>query len=240
MVDSLFFPKCHRPVAGPSLTILATLAVLLIAVVAGCDWYGTRSFSADAITAYVVDADTGEPVAGANVLATWVMKSGLENNTTNYAMVMEAVSDASGKFTFPAWGPKNVSGLGQIPGLAPLFIIFKPGYNQGRGANRSNGPAPLHMTSDWNNKTFKLKKFQGTPEEYANYLDLYLLGDIHSLMFNGCHGISFPKFLLALDRQSLEFATQRTKTPLPSLQRISDSYASRCGPIVEEVRRRGS
>jgi len=236
MVDSLFFPKCHRPVAGPSLTILATLAVLLIAVVAGCDWYGTRSFSADAITAYVVDADTGEPVAGANVLATWVMKSGLENNTTNYAMVMEAVSDASGKFTFPAWGPKSVSVRGQITDLAPLITIFKSGYKLGGGANRLDKPAPFHMTSDWDGKTFKLNRFEGTADQYADYLETYLIGDVESLLRNGCHAMSFLQFLRALDLLSRELKTKQVHTRLTDAQSLSDSFANRCGPVVQQIR----
>jgi len=204
--------------------------------VVGCDWYGTRSFSADAITAYVVDADTGAPIAGANVLAMWVMKSGLENNTTNYAMVMEAVTDANGKFELPAWGPKNVSGRGQITALAPLFIILKSGYSQGRGANRSAEPAPFHMTSDWNGKTFKLTRFDGTPDQYADYLGTYLIGDVESLLRNGCHGMSFLRFLRALDLLSHELKARGVRTLLADAQHLSDSFASRCGPIVQYVR----
>jgi hypothetical protein len=240
MVNGRFFSKSRRAVAGRVLLSRATLATLFIMVVASCDWYGTRSFSADAITAYVVDADTGERIAGANVLASWVMKSGLENNTTSYAMVMEAVSDASGKFTFPAWGPKDVSGRGQITDLAPLITIFKSGYKLGGGANRFDKPAPFHMRSDWDGKTFKLEKFVGAPDQYANYLSAYLMGEIHSLLLNGCNASYFPRFLLAIDRESHESAIHRKNSPLEDLQRLSNSYARICGDIAEDVRRRGS
>jgi len=236
MVDGRFFSEYRRAVAGLSFIARATPAILFATVVAGCDWYGTRSFSADAITAYVVDADTGEPIAGANVLATWVMKSGLENNTTNYAMVMEAVSDSSGKFTFPAWGPKNVSARGQITDLAPLITIFKSGYRLGGGANRIDKPAPFHMSSEWDGKTFKLNRFEGTADQYTDYLESYLIGDIESLLRNGCHAMSFLQFLRALDVLSKELRTQQVHRRLPDAQSLSDSFANRCGPIAQYIR----
>src|SRR5947209_3399798 len=81
------------------------LIALCILVLTGC----YQIYSAEPITATVVDADTKEPLEGVVVVAHWEMKGGLEGgNVEGEVMIMEAVTDAQGKFHFPAWGPKKV------------------------------------------------------------------------------------------------------------------------------------
>jgi hypothetical protein len=81
----------------------------------------------------------------------------------------------------------------------------------------------------WNGKVFKLERFTGTNNEYAEYLDRTLYTRLDSMTRYGCHGKSIPKFLLAFDRQSRAFVEQRTTSTLADLQYISDSWVRSCG-----------
>jgi hypothetical protein len=218
-----------------------TLLLLACSYVAACDGArSTRYFGADAITAWVMDAETGTPVDNANVIAAWQLMSGFEGQPRHYVMVMEAVTDKDGRFHFPAWGPKATSDPGQIESAAPVLIIFKPGYRLTGGSNIRKLPDPdLHMTSIWNGKVFKLERFLGTNNDYAEYLSMTLDTRLDSLMRYGCHGRSIPKFLLAFDRQSRAFVEQRTTRELADLQYLSDRWARICGPIAAFVREAG-
>src|SRR5690348_13390482 len=82
--------------------IVALLSVLILSLQA-CTTSATY-YSAEPITAWVVDAETKQPLAGVNVVAHWQLEGGLEGgNNIGQMMVMEAVTDTAGKFSFPAW-----------------------------------------------------------------------------------------------------------------------------------------
>jgi hypothetical protein len=66
------------------------------------------NYWAEAIEAWVVDADSGRPLDGVIVVAHWELRYGLEGGGTHQLMVMEAVTDQQGRFHFPAWGPKEI------------------------------------------------------------------------------------------------------------------------------------
>ena len=101
------------------------LALVLVSVACGSE----RTYTAEPIAARIVDADTGAPVEGVNVVAAWQAKGGLEGgNIMGYVTVMEDVTNANGEFSFPGWGPKKWRN-GAIRDGAPLLILFKPGYD---------------------------------------------------------------------------------------------------------------
>ena len=80
-------------------------AVVVATALGGCSKY----YSADSLTAWIVDADTGAPIPGVNVVAGWEMKGGLEGgNVVGWVMVMEAVSDANGKICFSCMGTEEI------------------------------------------------------------------------------------------------------------------------------------
>lgn len=220
--------------------LYAVLATCLFA--AACDFGGrpVQYFGADAITARVVDSDSGAPVADAKVIAAWGLLSGLDSNPRGYVTVLEAVTDANGRFQIPAWGPKASNERGVIDSSAPVLTIFKSGYAIGMGGNaRKLDDSPLHMTSEWNGKELKLKRFVGTADEYAGHLYSTLTFRLESLQRYGCHATSVPKFLLAVDRQSHEFDAQRTTKRIMDLEYLSNSFANTCGPIAALVREAG-
>ena len=71
---------------------------------------GPLTYSAEAIEAKVIDADTKKPLDGVVVTANWQLEEGTlgGNVQAGQLMVMEAVTGKDGKFAFPGWGPKTV------------------------------------------------------------------------------------------------------------------------------------
>ena len=106
--------------------ITSCLLFILLSPLQGC---AALQYSADPIEAWVVDAETNQPIEGAIVVAHWELKGGLEGgNVMGQVMVMEAVTDDKGKFNFPAWGPKWHIGWGGLGDSDPELLLFKSGY----------------------------------------------------------------------------------------------------------------
>lgn len=189
------------------------LAALFALALQGCSY----EYSADPITATVVDAETKLPLEGVVVAAHWEMKGGLEGgNVEGEVMIMEAVTDSAGKFHFPAWGPKKVYvGLSnaQLIGDTPEMILFKSGYRIGLAANHVPAkvihPTGPHFSSDWNGKRITMDKFKGTLQEYATHVGDFFPG----YAFEGhCRWRSIPRMLHALGKQTRDFRAQNIHT----------------------------
>jgi hypothetical protein len=110
--------------------IAVLLASLLLGFVSGAigkDW----TFSGK-----VIDADTGEPIEGAVVVASWIEAwPGIAGEGSRLKDVKETLTDKSGSWSIT--GPKGQMNdehpyLSLLLGLhytrEPEFIIFKPGY----------------------------------------------------------------------------------------------------------------
>jgi hypothetical protein len=154
---------------------------MLVALIGSLTWLGACSeeYAAPALSAQVVDADTGLPLAGVAVASDWQLEGGLEGgNLLGAITVMEAETDDKGKFQFPGWGPKQVErSLGvyanaRLRSRAPGLTLFKAGYEYKELQNYGSPSANTHdIVSDWNGRTIKLKPFRGTSAEYARQLD---------------------------------------------------------------------
>jgi hypothetical protein len=122
----------------------------------------SKNYSGASIVAYVVDADSREPVADVHVAAIWEVDGGFSHEIVGYAKVMETVSDAQGKFSFPGWGPVSVSG-GVLRGASPALLLFKPGYVYSAFGNTlpADTSAPLLTTSQWHEKRLPLAREHG-------------------------------------------------------------------------------
>ena len=139
---------------------------------------------AESIAARVVDAKTGQPLEGVIVVAHWQLErkvwagighSGRDSRGPLQLKIMETVTDANGRFFFPAWGPLPTPPNSYLEGFDPRIIMFKQGYEYDVSANLGF-PPPIDpnvsstRTSWINGTTIKLKKFEGDLKEYGELL----------------------------------------------------------------------
>lgn len=108
--------------------------VLLLAILLplpGCVTY-PREYSAEAIEGWVVDGETGKPIEGVNVTANWELEIDTPGgrSAVGQMMIMETVTDAAGRYYFPAWGPKPVPpyDMPDDPALRQLMLPPHFGY----------------------------------------------------------------------------------------------------------------
>lgn len=138
------------------------------------------TYSAESIEAWVIDAETKKPIDDAVVVAHWLLEESTIVSITvrrvGDLMVMESVTDKSGRFYFPAWGPIRHWGRSRLTYMDPEIIIFKSGYEYRRLANETTkeaigGKAFPVRKSRWNGKTIELKPFKGTVEAYEDHFE---------------------------------------------------------------------
>lgn len=215
--------------------LLLALAVALS--LAGC---GTI-YQAEALEGWVVDAETGKPLEGVIIVANWELRGGFEGSTPlGNLNVLETVTDASGRYSFPAWGPRI--GRGHLGVNSPGLWLFKPGY---RPAGISGNPYYHTMgtsSSFYHGKTLKLEPFRGTPGEYARNLSrlndsLWRVGHARG---KPCDWKSFPRMLQALDAQAAELRRAGiNEGSVVSRLRANDEQlkAAGCGSVEEVIKR---
>jgi hypothetical protein len=165
----------------------ATLAVTLL-LVAGCcllcpkaieDWPAQQGV--------VVDADTGEPLAGAYVIGRW------RGYVSSHSVCFHAEgtrTDSQGRFVFPAWrntGPYNTT----------RYLQYVPGSYQ-RGYKETSGRV----------ERMQMKRFTGSREERLQYLHRLATGSACSAQARASNRNLFP-FYEAIYREAKELS----KTP---------------------------
>jgi hypothetical protein len=202
------------------------------------------TYRAEPIEAWVIDAESGQPVEGVVVTANWELEIGTVggNVPVGQLMVMESLTDAKGRFYFPAWGPKTVAPefphpLKSPPHLVtrdPHILLFKSGY---KWLGLENNPVGSYNTgslrkSDWNGKTIKIEKFKGNLAEYAKSLDFFDPAFIRE----DCNWKKVSRLVLALDREARLFRQQGIQSPLlsiDSLEGMSPQSREKCGSAID-------
>jgi hypothetical protein len=193
----------------------------------------TASYSARPITAIVVDAETGEPLEGVNVVAQWILH-GPTWVSAGSLEVDEAVTDKDGRFHIPGWGPKEVPGdlpRGTRLGNAPKLTFFKGGYSVKNLGNelqpqrlRPDNDIPVRY-SDWDGKVIKLERFKGSTQDYASSLRSATM-----FYFQDCKWVKFRRYLMAIFREA-----DRLKALgviyLPTYRSLAAALGNECGAL---------
>jgi hypothetical protein len=148
--------------------------LLMLAMVLSSCVFAPPLYWAEVIHACVIDADTGQPVEDAVVVADWKLYGGGVGHGGHHRslLVEETVTDANGEFTFGKWGPKQRPAYAVLD-TAPWLLIFKSGYQHRFLSNQADSNGALRR-SDWNGRTVELKRFVGTPEQRVDALRLVL------------------------------------------------------------------
>jgi hypothetical protein len=220
----------HTEVGGferfEALLRVTVIGVPLMLTLSGCSY---DEYSAEAIEARVVDANSGAPLEGVNVIAAWQLKGGLEGgNIEGYLEVLEAVTDTNGVFRIPAWGPKVKGQHGEFAETAPRLMLFKPGYRYRSVAN-VRPPREGHvLQSDWNGKTIPMQRFIGSPLEYKEELHRLPI-DLDNLhRYVGDYWPHIPRFLCAAARFERDLAAQGAPHALPSYKELARDKGPSC------------
>lgn len=99
--------------------------------------YCSDQYAGESIEGWVVDEATGRPLRGVVVMSVWEISEGnlAGTNSGGTIQVQEAVTDHTGRYYLPAWGPlsmpkkKNGWWVDQyISASAPRLTYFKGGY----------------------------------------------------------------------------------------------------------------
>jgi len=214
----------------------------------------TTNYSAEPISARVVDAETNQPVEGVVVVAHWQLEGGLEGgNNLGQMMVMEAVTDQAGQFSFPAWGPKKMpsdyplyASNARLKNMDPEMLFFKSGYQylnlqNNKPLSQMGGMKPYIRTSDWNGKTVKMEKFKGGLKEYAHHLsgldDELERATISK--YGYCEWKNIPLMLSVTGSQSKLFETEKISHSSINNHLLAneEAYAQKgCGSVKEFFR----
>jgi hypothetical protein len=177
-----------------------SLFVLLCAVLALPACFGPLTYSAKEIRGQIVDEQTGQPIEGAIVVAQWVLYQGGPGHGGHKGRlhIYETVTGKDGRYFIPAWGPKLHPPLTELQDRDPEILIFKSTYESPNLENHQSLRGSVR-TSEWDGKVVKLRKFQGTLENYANQLSAGIGTTLSA------HGESdwksFPRMILALDAE---------------------------------------
>ncbi|HEX2831866.1 MAG TPA: carboxypeptidase-like regulatory domain-containing protein [Thermoanaerobaculia bacterium] len=140
-------------------------------------------YRSEAIHARVVDFDTGAPIEGAVVFARWSRLDAFTRRPVTAFHYYEAITDANGAFTIPAWGPRPLDYSHALDARDPELWVLKRGYLLGYydnvnsieprafasdavfefiGKTSPGTQRPENAGSIWNGRELRIGK--GTPE----------------------------------------------------------------------------
>lgn len=227
--------------------ILCGLLTLPLSACAGLQ------YSAEPIEAWVVDAETKQPIEGVIVVAHWELVGPMENYPVGQIEVLESVTDKNGRFHFPAWGPKlHLAPFSYLTDSDPELLFFKSGYKYIRvsnslnlrpkkyyydgmpGGTKEKPTGSKRRISFWNGETIKMEKFGGTQKEYADHLSF--LKTSLGFAYNGedCEWKQTPLMLVAQHKEMLRLEESKIFNTLQSVERLSGQ--KKCGSAREFFR----
>ena len=216
-------------------------ALLVFVLLEGCG--GAPIYTAAPIEAWVVDAETGQPIEGANVVMNWQLVVGGLDGPSNRGQleVMETVTDKSGRFYFDGFTKLNPM-MYELRNHDPRIVIFKSGYAYQILVNqypKAGTETPgIHRTSQHNGRSVKLKKMETIffPVDGSSGFYTFLNIEIENIVFDGCEWKKMPRFIVAMDREEKRIKALGSKSII-GLVTIDDISSRRgnfwCGSVAD-------
>ena len=226
--------------------VFSLLVLLLLLSLNACSRYPS-TYSAEAIEAWVIDGKTKKPIEGVVVTANWELEVGTlgGNIPAGQLMVMESMTDKSGRFYFPSWGPKRrprgtFNLFASRPHLVysdPQLLLFKRGYEYLRLRNKiiSDYNTGGLRKSDWSGRTIELKPFAGTIKAYENQFEWFnrYLERVAADVPEECGWKKIPNTIRAMNRERMHLIAQgvdpNTLSSIDQRLLLNDEYFAKKG-----------
>jgi hypothetical protein len=161
------------------------------------------TYSSKELHGQVVETETGQPVEGAVVVASWLLSPTMWGHEQYHKRlhIVETVTDAEGRFVIPAWGPKLLPPLTELDETNPRLAVFKSSYTPKFLYNK-NRQTTSTLDADWNEQVVQLEHFQGTIEKEALGIDVFYTGLLraHDDLLRDWK--NYPRAMLAVYRES--------------------------------------
>jgi hypothetical protein len=207
--------------------IVSLLAAFLLSALPACAT--PLTYSAKEIRGQIVDAETNLPIEGAVVVAQWVLFhiGPGHGGHKSRIHIHETVTDATGNYFVPAWGPKVRPPMTELHHYDPKLSIFKSGYEPLGLSNTvvSTVQPDSLRASVWDGKVIQLKRSKGTLEEQAFRLSSFFggltaYGDVYDWK-------NYPRMLLLVYAEKLRLRSlglpSEHAARVPDFERFTDS-----------------
>ncbi len=134
--------------SGRRLTHIIRSGSRFLAFLIACTWIvlprgaaaQSGAFTARPISGVVLDDASGQPLANTSIIAFWM---GRHQDRDVPLHMAEATSDRGGRFTIPAWAPRQMPDAPAPEG--PLLFAFMPGYRLWQQEKAEQGPLVLRL-----------------------------------------------------------------------------------------------
>ena len=200
------------------------IAIAALFMVSGCA--AKYTIKTESISGEVVDAETNEPIEDVIVIGYWPGYTFyLHASSAPTIEVLETTTDKYGNFLVPGWLKKNVESSFRYGD--PQMVFYKTGYeiktvrNAFSMENFKIMPGYFHpWRAEWNDKTIKIKKFEGDNRAYRKYLNGVQFRPPFENLFKHCKYMNVPRLLIAMEEYYLTHPDYRV--PGRTLQ-VSDA-----------------
>jgi hypothetical protein len=185
-------------------------------------------YFADSISGTVIDAQSGEPVAGVVVVTRWEQTGLLHLGLHRILGVSETVTDASGAFVIEGWGPRLTRHvLGRVANESPQTILFRAGYaplfvSNFRKASRENIFFRRNLKANYDNGVFRLERLSANDPRLEVYVEA-LGSDIRRIVdYEPCTYLQIPRLVAEAQQLSRQFVAQDESAgyALPSVESL--------------------
>ena len=180
-------------------TLVPVLALVACAM-------GSPVYTAEPFSAQVVDAETGQPIAGAVVVANWELVGASLHGRRHLGQleVKETVTDDNGRFHFDGFTRPNFA-LSELHEGAPRVLVFKGGYKANAYYSYIDPPDLPRSTrkAGVDGQVLKLVRLKPTktgPKDERLEFHFSLRGLVSDIV-RDCQWSNIPRLLQAMDRE---------------------------------------
>jgi len=186
----------------------------------------------------VLDAQSGQPLAGIVVVASWQARgSNLDVNSGGQLETLEAVTDGHGHYALPGWGPR-IKLFGKVSAVRASLLFFKSGYQAAivtADDTQGMGSVPLVKLKS-ENRSVKLQTAEQETRPRIEKLDLFnvalrpLLADAAA-----CPWEKIPAMLREVHKERLALSDHALDSDAWPLMTVDDDLIRNADELAKQA-----